>query len=75
MAKFDPSLIPLFIILGTAGAFTVGFGYRKMTTDNDISVTRKGQMLWASFDNPKLIERKTSTGFYNQIDKGLYLRK
>ncbi|EGG15347.1 hypothetical protein DFA_10181 [Cavenderia fasciculata] len=75
MAKFDASLIPLYCILGTAAAVTLGFGARTMTTHNDISLTRGGQMLWLKNHAPKLVDQKTAVSYYQEIHNGNYLRQ
>ncbi|EFA86316.1 hypothetical protein PPL_00106 [Heterostelium album PN500] len=72
--RFDASLVPLYVILGTAAAFTVGFGVRTMSTHNDLSLTRKTQMLFMNNDAPKLIAPNTSAGFYHKIHSGSYLK-
>ncbi|GAM28689.1 hypothetical protein SAMD00019534_118650 [Acytostelium subglobosum LB1] len=74
MVKIDAALAPLFVILGTAATVTIGFGVRKMSTDNDISMTRKGQMLWVNNDFPKMVDVKQGSEFYNQVHTGSYLR-
>ncbi|KYR00901.1 hypothetical protein DLAC_02963 [Tieghemostelium lacteum] len=75
MAKVDYSILPLYIILGTALTITGGFGVYRMTTDRDIQVKRYNTMQWSREDTPKMVDRKTSIAYFDQIFKGEYLKK
>eukprot|EP01132_Coremiostelium_polycephalum_P000418 gene418-530_t len=73
--RIDYSLAPMFTIMCTAFALTGYVGYKRLSEDQDISLTRKGQMLWANKNNDKFIERKTAIKFYDSIHNGDYLKK
>ncbi|EGC38073.1 hypothetical protein DICPUDRAFT_53518 [Dictyostelium purpureum] len=73
--KIDAAVFPLLVIVGTAVGFTVGVGYKRLSTDQDISLTRKGQMLWASRESPKFVDRNTTLDMYKEIHTGSFLKE
>ncbi|KAK5580729.1 hypothetical protein RB653_000753 [Dictyostelium firmibasis] len=75
MARIDYATAPLFVIVGVAVAFTAGVGYKRLATDQDISLTRKGQMLWKDNPTPKFVDRNTSMSYFKTIETGKFLKE
>ncbi|KAF2074470.1 hypothetical protein CYY_004215 [Polysphondylium violaceum] len=72
--KVDMAVLPLVIILGITGVCTAGFGVYRLSTDNDMALSRRRQMLFINNNTPKMVDRETTMKFYNEIHNGKFLR-
>ncbi|EAL64747.1 hypothetical protein DDB_G0285345 [Dictyostelium discoideum AX4] len=75
MARIDYATAPLFVIVGLAVVLTGATGYKRLSSDQDISLTRKGQMLWKDNPTHKFVDRNTTMGYFKTIETGKYLKE